>query len=47
MPNTMIWDMAIDRDNTALALFTRSRGAYGWVLPTGPVPVELVGFEVN
>jgi hypothetical protein len=47
MPNTMIWDMAIDRNNTALALFTRSRGAYGWVLPNGPVPVELVGFEVN
>ena len=47
LPNTMIWDMAIDRDNTALALFTRSRGAYAWVLPDGPVPVELLGFEVN
>jgi hypothetical protein len=47
LPNTMIWDMAIDRDNTALALFTRSRGAFAWVLPDGPVPVELLGFEVN
>jgi hypothetical protein len=47
LPNTMIWDMAIDRGNTALALFTRSRGAYAWVLPTGPVPVELLGFEIN
>jgi hypothetical protein len=47
LPNTMIWDMAIDRGNTALALFTRSRGAYAWVLPSGPVPVELLGFEVN
>jgi hypothetical protein len=47
LPNTMIWDMAIDRGNTALALFTRSRGAFAWVLPDGPVPVELLGFEVN
>jgi len=47
LPNTMIWDMAIDRDNTALALFTRSRGAFAWVLPDGPVPVELLSFEVN
>jgi hypothetical protein len=39
--------MAIDRGNTALALFTRSRGAYAWVLPTGPVPVELQAFEVK
>jgi hypothetical protein len=47
LPNTMIWDMAIDRDNTALALFSRSRGAYAWVLPDGPVPVELLGIEVH
>jgi len=47
LPNTMIWDMAIDRGNTALALFTRSRGAYAWVLPTGPVPVELQSFDVK
>lgn len=47
LPNTMIWDMAIDRDNTALAVFTRSRGAFAWVLPDGPVPVGLLGFEVN
>jgi hypothetical protein len=48
LPNTMIWDMAIDRGNTAIALFTRSRGAFAWVLPTGPItPVELQGLEVN
>jgi hypothetical protein len=48
LPNTMIWDMAIDRGNTALALFTRSRGAFAWVLPTGPItPVELQGLDVN
>jgi hypothetical protein len=36
MPNVMIWDMAIDRGSTTLALFTRGRGAYAWPLPTGP-----------
>ena len=48
LPNTMIWDMAIDRGNTTLALFTRSRGAFAWPLPTGPItPVELQSFGVN
>jgi hypothetical protein len=47
LPNVMIWDMAIDRGATTLALFTRSRGAYAWPLPDGPVPVELLGFDVN
>lgn len=37
LPNVMIWDMAIDRGFTTLALFTRSRGAYAWPLPSGPV----------
>jgi hypothetical protein len=35
LPGVMIWDMAIDRGFTTLALFTRSRGAYVWPLP-GP-----------
>jgi hypothetical protein len=44
----MLWDMAIDRGNTTLALFTRSRGAFAWPLPTGPItPVELQAFSVN
>jgi hypothetical protein len=47
LPNVMIWDMAIDRGFTTLAVFTRARGAYAWPLPDGPVPVELLGFEVN
>ena len=33
LPSVMIWDMAIDRGATALALFTRSRGAYAIQLP--------------
>ncbi|HET9315482.1 MAG TPA: hypothetical protein VFQ51_07810 [Vicinamibacteria bacterium] len=47
LPNSMIWDMSIDRGFTTLAVFTRSRGAYAWPLPDGPVPVELTGFEVK
>ena len=34
LPNTMIWDMSIDRGGTTLALFTRSRGAWAIPLPT-------------
>jgi hypothetical protein len=33
LPRVMIWDMAIDRGFTTLALFTRARGAYAWPLP--------------
>ncbi len=33
LPSVMIWDMAIDRGATTLAVFTRSRGAYVWPLP--------------
>jgi len=34
LPNTMIWDMSVDRGATTLALFTRSRGAWAIPLPT-------------
>jgi hypothetical protein len=34
LPSVMIWDMAIDRGFTTLAVFTRSRGAFVWPLPT-------------
>lgn len=37
LPHVMIWDMSIDRGATTLAVFTRSRGAYVWPLPNGPV----------
>ncbi|HEV7684567.1 MAG TPA: hypothetical protein VGO68_20830 [Pyrinomonadaceae bacterium] len=37
LPNVMIWDMSIDRGNTTLALWTRSRGAYAWPLPLAPL----------
>lgn len=35
LPAIMIWDMAVDREGTTLAVFTRSRGAYVWPLPVG------------
>ena len=38
LPHSMIWDMQIDRGSTTLSLWTRSRGAYVWPLPMGPVP---------
>jgi hypothetical protein len=38
LPNVMIWSLSIDRGNTTLSVWTRSRGAYVWVLPTGPIP---------
>lgn len=37
LPNMMIWEMAIDRGSTTLALFTRGRGAFAWPLPVGPI----------
>ncbi len=36
LPNVMIWDMTIDAGATTLALWTRSRGAYVWPLPSEP-----------
>ena len=36
LPNAMIWDMSIDSGATTLALWTRSRGAYVWPLPSAP-----------
>ncbi len=41
LPRVMIWDMAIDRGFTTLALFTRARGAYVWPLP------QSVGFSLT
>jgi hypothetical protein len=37
LPAVMIWDMQIDRGGTTLSLWTRSRGAYAWPLPSGPI----------
>lgn len=45
LPTVMIWDMAIDRGFTTLALFTRSRGAYVWPLPTVVGQIFVDGFE--
>ena len=38
LPHAMIWDMQIDRGNTTLSVWTRSRGAYVWPLPDAPLP---------
>lgn len=38
LPNTMIWDMQIDRGATTLSVWTRGRGAFVWPLPSGAVP---------
>ena len=38
LSHAMIWDMQIDRGATTLSVWTRSRGAYVWPLPSGPVP---------
>lgn len=47
LPHVMIWDMAIDRGFTTLAVFTRSRGAWAWPLPSDAVVdgVFANGFE--
>ena len=45
LPTVMIWDMAIDRGFTTLALFTRSRGAFAWPLPTQLPEIFSNGFE--
>jgi hypothetical protein len=38
LPHAMIWDMQIDRGATTLSIWTRSRGAYAWPLPSAPLP---------
>ncbi len=45
LPSVMIWDMAVDRGFTTLALFTRSRGALAWPLPLGEETLLMDGFE--
>ncbi|WP_395787628.1 WD40/YVTN/BNR-like repeat-containing protein [Aquimonas sp.] len=46
LPKVMVWDMAIDRGFSTLAVFTRGRGAWAWPLPAAP-STELFkdGFE--
>ncbi|MEY2531807.1 MAG: hypothetical protein QOI96_1892, partial [Verrucomicrobiota bacterium] len=38
LPHAMVWDMQIDRGSTTLSVWTRSRGAYVWPLPSTPFP---------
>lgn len=42
LPNSMIWDMQIDRGNTTLSVWTRGRGAFVWPLASGPIPVPSI-----
>ncbi|MCB1555032.1 MAG: exo-alpha-sialidase [Xanthomonadales bacterium] len=43
LPHVMVWDMAIDRGFTTLAVFTRSRGAWAMRLPADDLFKD--GFE--
>lgn len=46
LPRVMVWDMAIDRGASTLAVFTRGRGAWAWPLPTAPSDVIFAhGFD--
>ena len=47
LPNTMIWDMQIDRGSTTLSLWTRSRGAFVWPLPNQRVNLLAQTITVN
>ena len=44
-PSAMIWDMTVDRGFTTLALWTRSRGAWVWPLPTLSEVIFNNGFQ--
>lgn len=43
LPRAMIWDIAIDRGFTTMAVFTRSRGAWVWPLPRAATQPNLTG----
>ncbi len=43
LPRAMVWDIAIDRGFTTLAVFTRSRGAWVWPLPRAASQPNLTG----
>jgi hypothetical protein len=45
IPTAMVWDLAVDRGYTTLAVFTRSRGAYAWPLPAVSDQLFVNGFE--
>jgi len=46
LPRVMIWDMAVDRGFSTLAVFTRGRGAWAWPLPDAPAgDIFADGFE--
>lgn len=45
MPSAMVWDMQIDRGVSTLAVYTRSRGAYVWPLPSASDLIFANSFE--
>jgi hypothetical protein len=48
MPHSMVWDLQIDRGSTTLSVWTRSRGAYVWPLPSAPPrPPRLVNISTR
>ncbi|MEZ4771379.1 MAG: hypothetical protein R2844_23545 [Caldilineales bacterium] len=47
LPNVMIWDMTVDGGATTLAVWTRSRGAYVWPLPSSPIPTAVTVSEMD
>jgi hypothetical protein len=47
LPHVMVWDLAIDRGATTLAVFTRSRGAYAARLPAGTTSVKVSSFTAR
>jgi hypothetical protein len=40
LPSSMVWGLSIDRGNTTLGVWTRSRGAYAWALPTAAFKID-------
>lgn len=40
LPHSMVWDMSIDRGSTTLSVWTRSRGAYVWPLPSAALQLN-------
>jgi hypothetical protein len=45
LPSVMVWDLQVDRGTSTLAVYTRSRGAYAWPLPSGSDLIFANGFE--
>jgi hypothetical protein len=47
LPHAMVWDMQIDRGATTLSVWTRSRGAYVWPLPSAILTLTNAGSRLT